>query len=142
MSEGGTSSLQGAEGDARGPQVDAKEDLYRMITTKTWWVADAGRPSSAAFDEPKFSVNVASRTTVDETIQQLTDVLSKPNGGLVVFNCGEARELGFDARLELDEQYPKNTAHAHVYYEGSGNSRKKNARQLAKQCRVAVAPTF
>lgn len=141
MPEGDTSGLQGAAGDARGPEVDAKEDLYRMITTKTWWVAGEGRPSSAAFDEPKFSVNVASLTSVDESLRQLREVLGKPNGGLVVFNCGEARDLGFDARLELDEQYPNNTAHAHVYYEG-GEGRKKKARQLAKQCRVAVAPTF
>ena len=60
-----------SDADARGPQVDAADDLYRMITTPDWWVVNAKRPSSAAFDEPKFSVNIASLTTVEETTRQL-----------------------------------------------------------------------
>ena len=125
-----------------GPQVDSAEDLYRLITTPDWWVAEQERPSSAAFDEPKFSVNVASLTTVPETTRQLHEDLRKPDGGIVSFNCGRARELGFDAKLERDKTFPDNAAHAHVYYGGSRNSRKKNAKKLARQCQVVVEPGF
>jgi hypothetical protein len=131
-----------SEAESRGPQVDAAEDLYRMITTPDWWVADAKRPSSAAFDEPKFSVNIASLTTVEATERQLRDDLKRPEGGIVAFNCGQARGYGFDARKELDEQFPDNDAHAHVYYDGGRSSRKKNARRLAQQCRLIREPTF
>lgn len=130
------------ETDARGPQVDAAEELYRLITTPDWWVADAERPSSAAFDEPKFSVNVASMTTVDETQRQLCDDLNRPNGGIVSFGSGDARTLGFDARHEIDDTFPENEAHAHVYYDGGRSSRKKNARRLAHRARTIVKPTF
>ena len=68
--------------------------------------------------------------------------LNRPNGGIVPFNCGYARSLGFDARQELDELFPGNKAHAHVYYDGGKSSRKKNARRLASQCRVIVQPDF
>lgn len=130
------------EADARGPQVDADEALYRLITTPDWWVAEQKRPSSAAFDEPKFSVNVASLSTVEETRQQLHDNLKRPEGGIVSFQCGRARELGFDARLERDEAFPNNKAHAHVYYDGTRNSRKKNARRLAQECQLILEPSF
>jgi hypothetical protein len=128
--------------DARGPQVDASEDLYRCITTRDWWVADAGRPSSAAFDEPKFSVNLASLATVEETARQLREELKKPAGGIVSFNCGRARSLGFDAREEIDEAFPGNLAHAHVYYEGGRSRRKKNARRLAQERVTVLVPSF
>jgi len=131
-----------SDADARGPQVDAADDLYRMITTPDWWVVNAKRPSSAAFDEPKFSVNIASLTTVEETTRQLWEDLNKPDGGIIAFNCQRARERGFDARKEPDERFPKNVAHAHVYYDGSKSSRKKNARRLAQQCRLILEPTF
>jgi hypothetical protein len=130
------------EADSRGPQVDAEEDLYRLITTPDWWVAEQMRPSSAAFDEPKFSVNVASLTTIEETKRQLHGDLNKPDGGIICFGCGRARDLGFDARLERDEQFPDNAAHAHVYCDGSKSSRKKNARRLAQECRLVLEPTF
>ncbi len=107
-----------SEADRRGPQVNAGEALYRLITTRDWWVAEELRPSSAAFDEPKFSVNIASRTTVEETTRQLHEDLEILEGGIVSFVCGRARELGFDARDEPDEQFPDNDAHAHVYYDG------------------------
>ena len=79
------------------------------------------------FDEPKFSVNVASLTTVPESKRQLCEDLGKPDGGIVSFSSGRARELGFDAKLEQDEIFHNNKAHAHVYYDGSRSSRKKNA---------------
>ncbi len=124
----------------RGPQVNPTEDLYRLITTSDWWVADEKRPSSAAFDAPKFSVNIASLTTKEETARQLHDDLNRPKGGIVAFNCGQAREHGFDPRQELDDRFPEN--HAHVYYEGSKSSRKKNARHLVQLCRLILEPTF
>ena len=131
-----------SDGGARGPLVDASEDLFRCITTRDWWVSDAGRPSSAAFDEPKFSVNIASLTTVAETEAQLKEQLGKPDGGIVSFHCGRARELGFDARKEIDEQFPDNKAHAHVYYDGGRSSRKKSARRLAEECVTILTPSF
>jgi hypothetical protein len=96
------------DADGRDPQVNAAEDLYRMITTPDWWVADKRRPSSAAFDVPKFFVNVASRTSIEETTRQLREALNRPKGGIVAFNCGRARDLGFDARMEMDEAFPDN----------------------------------
>lgn len=131
-----------SDAEARGPQVGASENLYRMITTPDWWVADQNRPSSAAFDEPKFSVNVASLTTIEQTARQLREDLHRPAGGVVAFNCGRAREHGFDARLERDEHFPANQAHAHVYYDGGRSSRKKNARRLAQQARPILKPSF
>jgi hypothetical protein len=131
-----------SEADRSGPQVDASETLYRLITTPDWWVAEERRPSSAAFDEPKFSVNMASRTTVEHTKRQLREDLARPDGGIVSFGCGRARELGFDARDERDERFPHNVAHAHVYYDGGRNSRKRNARRLAKECAIVLEPTF
>ena len=131
-----------ADTDARGPQVEGVEDLYRLITTPDWWVPHENRPSSAAFDEPKFSVNIASLTTMEETTRQLRETLNKADGGIVSFNCGQAREHGFDARQEPDENYPDNAAHAHVYYDGSKSSRKKNARRLVQLCRIVLEPAF
>lgn len=125
-----------------GPPVPPHEDLYRMITTSDWWVSAEHRPSSAAFDEPKFSVNIASLTTVEETVQQLSVVLQRPKGGVVAFNCGRARQLGFDARREADDDYPENGAHAHMYFCGGSSSRKKNARRLAKECRTVHLPSL
>ena len=131
-----------SDGGTRGRRVDASEDLYRCITTPEWWVSNNTRPSSAAFALPKFSVNIASLATINETKQQLIEQLHKPNGGIVSFGCGRARELGFDAHREIDEQFPDNAAHAHVYYDGNGSSRKKNARRLAKECVVCLVPSF
>jgi hypothetical protein len=125
-----------------GPSVPPHESLYRLITTPDWWVSAEQRPSSAAFDEPKFSVNIASLTSIDETVRRLSVELGRPKGGVVEFNCGRARQLGFDARLEADENYPANAAHAHVYFAGGSSNRKRNARRLAKECRTLHMPTF
>jgi hypothetical protein len=126
----------------RGPDVDAAEDLHRGITVKEWWVPAEQRPSSAAFDAPTFSVDVASLTTIAQTTHSLHVVMCKPQAGIVAFNCGEAKSLGFSTHLELDQRFPENTAHAHVYYDGSGSSRKKNARKLAGKCRTVLVPSF
>ena len=74
---------------ARGPLVDASEDLFRCITTRDWWVSEAGRPSSAAFDEPKFSVNIASLTTVAETECSSKNSWANPMVALCPFDAGE-----------------------------------------------------
>jgi hypothetical protein len=123
---------------ARGPEVAATEDLYRGITHPGWWIADEGRISSAAFSFPTFSVDVASLAgTPSHTLAHL------PAGsGLVVFNCGHARALSFDARQEIDPEHPENQAHAHVYCDLPNKQRKKKAQALVQLCRVMVVPTF
>ncbi len=48
---------------------------------------------------------------------------------MVSFNCGQARDLGFDARHEPERNNP---AHAHLYCDGTpAKQRKKNAQRLA-----------
>jgi hypothetical protein len=135
-----------SDAGGRGPQVDPREDLYRAITTPDWWEADAvpPRPRSAAFRKRKFSVNVASEIGLEGAIRHLCSVLKCPDGGLVSFNCGFARQLGFDARREIDEDYRDNTAHANVYYDGSTNSLKSSAKRLAsaEECQVVRSPRF
>jgi hypothetical protein len=128
----------------RGPSVDGAEDLHRFITTPDWWVKNVQppRPSSAAFDSPRFSLNVASLTTVEESTRQLHEDLNCLRGGIVSFNCGVARGFGFDTRQELDENAPNNRAHAHVYYDGTSSSCKKNARELAALCETVLVPAF
>ncbi len=62
--------------------------------------------------------------------------------GIVQFNAGIARSLGFDARLEPDPEKPENHAHANVYCLLGRNQRKKAAQRLAQHCDVVVRPTF
>lgn len=90
-----------ADGDSRGPRVPPEETLYRFVTVPSFWVCRENRPSSSLFDDPPcVSVNVASMTTIQECRHQLREDLGMPDGGMVSFNCGEARDLGFDARHE------------------------------------------
>ena len=134
-----------SDADARGPQVDAAEDLYRAIHLSQWWNGGVTppRPRSAAFNWPKFSVNIASEIGVEGAVKHMIDVLDCPAGAIVAFNCGRARELGFDARRELDEKHRENKAHAHFYYDGSNSSRKTRAKKLAKyHCRTVRQPSF
>lgn len=121
----------------RGPEVDASENLFRAILYPQWWARQRNRPSSAAFDDEVFSVDIASRTTSAETLSRF-----RAGSGLVQFNCGEARKLGFDTRDEPDPQYPQNVAHAHVYFDGTRSQRKKRARQLADACEILEEPDF
>lgn len=122
-----------------GPVVPDDEDVNRAVLYPHWWKADVQRPSSAAFDAAVFSVDVASKTTPAETLARFN-----PGTGLVQFNCGEARTLGFDTRDEPDDQFPDNVAHAHVYFEYYAelkrSRRKRRARDLALMFCVAVIP--
>lgn len=124
-----------SEGVAPGPPVDDSEYLYRVILYPWQWAGPRNRPSSAAFDEEVFSVDIASRTTPVQTKARFRIVLK-----LVEFNCGEARVIGFDTRDETDLQFPDNRAHAHVYFlhyhATAEKQRKKKARRLAEICRV------
>ena len=62
MSEAGASE--------RGPAVDANENLLRFITTPSFWVSAAQRPSSAAIDKDRRINNCRSRSreTSDRTL--------------------------------------------------------------------------
>jgi hypothetical protein len=133
-----------SDAGARGPQVDAIEDLYRAIHVSDWWEADANppRPRSAAFRKRKFSANIASEIGLTGAIRHLCEVLQSPQGAIVSFNCGRARQLGFDARRELDEQFLQNAAHANVYYDGSTSDLKRSAKQLACECETIHEPSF
>lgn len=131
------------DADARGPQVDPAEDLYRAIHLSDWWNKKVAppRPRSAAFNWPKFSVNIASLIGEARAIRHLEEVLHCPDGAVVAFNCGIARNLGFDARQELDPEYPENTANA--YFDGSNSSRKTQAKKIAREhCWVVRQPRF
>ena len=129
------------DADSRGPEVDGAEQLYRAIHLREWWNAEVTppRPRSAAFNWPKFSVNIASILGEKGAMDHLAHVLKCPNGAIVAFRCGCARELGFDPRREPEND---NAAHAHVYYDGSNSSRKTRAKKLANHCRTIRPPTF
>ncbi len=121
-----------------GPQVDAAEDLFRGITTEAWWVAEEGRPSSAAFRHPNFSTDIVSLAGGPAfTLGHLP-----PGSGLVQFNCGAARAIDFDARQEADPEHPANHAHANVYSLHSTSQRKKAAQKLVALCTLVQAPNF
>ncbi len=126
---------------ARGQPVGEAETLYRFVTAASFWVPTQHRPSSSLFDDPpRVSVNVASLTTLEKCRRQLVDELHKPEGGMVSFNCGQARDLGFDARHEPERNNP---AHAHLYCDGTpAKQRKKNAQRLARACAVVFQPEF
>jgi len=133
------------DGPPRGPQVDRVEGLYRAIHLREWWNGEVvpPRPRSAAFNWPSFSVNIASRIGEPGAVRHLEEVLRCPQGALVEFNCGVARDLGFDARKESDPKYPENDAHANVYFDGPNGIRKKHAKKLAREhCRVVRSPQF
>lgn len=121
--------------EAPGPLVSDDEYAYRAILYPKQWTEKENRPSSAAFDEEKFSVDIASRTTPKQTASRFDFVLQ-----LVQFQCGEARQVGFETRDEIDPEHPENLAHAHVYFldysDTSLNKRKAKARNLAKKCAV------
>lgn len=120
-----------------GPPVADEEDVYRAITYPIWWDTRENRPSSAAFDDHVFSVDrVKLTTSPDDTLNRF-----RPGTGLVKFNCGQARTIGFDTRDEIDDLFPDNSAHAHVYDMGGSPNRKKRARRMAKDfATVIIAP--
>jgi hypothetical protein len=124
--------------NAPGPEVEPHEDLYRGVTTPAWWVPEEKRPSSAAFRHPDFSVDVVSLAgSASYTLGHL------PRGsGLVQFNCGAARALGANARLEPDPEQPDNLAHANVYTPESPSRRKATAQKLVALCTIVQEPAF
>ncbi len=123
------------EASSRGPEVKGEEYLYRAITFPSWWVSQEQRPSSAAFNYPNFSVDIASLTDPNNTLSRF-----RKGTGLVSFNCGKARALSFDARHEKDENYPHNEAHANVYCDCGSRKRKSCSRQLVTLCEVIEEP--
>ena len=123
-------------------KVDSKEDLYRCITTPDWWVAEEKRPSSAAFKQPVFSTDVASRAgSIDHTLRRFSAAC-----GLVCFNYADAKTIGFIARLEEDPEHPDNKAHANVYNPNATSKRKTMAAKLIQKIvergGIFVEPTF
>ena len=114
----------------RGPAVEDSEGAYRAILYPMHWATEQDRPSSAAFDEDVFSVDLKSRTTPGETAARFRMVIN-----LVEFSCGDARSLGFDTRDERDDIAPDNAAHAHVYFVLDKKQRKKQAKKLALACK-------
>jgi hypothetical protein len=128
----------------RGPEVDPADNLFRAINAQSWWIAGRRQPlSSAAFSWPVFSANIESLMSFDEAVQHLRRVLKSPKGGIVVFNCGNAKGLGFDPRKEPDPTFPQNKAHANVYSDGSDSKRKSRAKKLAEHCcKVLLEPSF
>lgn len=128
---------------SRGPDVPPHEDLLRVMMHPHWWNEAEQRPSSALFAFAKFSAYIASLTTPDHPVRRLPEESGRfPAGsGVLSFQCGEARTLGYDARHE-----PENgdNSHAHVYCELNAKQRKKNFQKLLALAttRVVVKPTF
>ncbi len=119
--------------DSRGPPVPDEDTLYRVIvpTAAAVWFPN-GVLSSAAFSHPVFSTDIARLSTPEQTLARW------PAGsGIVAFNSGRARALGFDARYEPEHG---NDAHANVYCDSPTKERKRRARQLAEMCVTIVVP--
>jgi hypothetical protein len=116
-----------------GPPVPDEDTLYRVIVpaaAAVWF--PGGVLSSAAFSHPVFSADIARLTTPDQTLSRW------PAGsGIVAFNCGAARAIGFDARHEPEDG---NGAHANVYGPPGTKERKRHARRLADLCTVVTTP--
>jgi hypothetical protein len=132
-------------GELEGPQVDSGESLFRTLDVPDWWdlSVDPPRARSFAFKvNSPFSVNIGSMIGLEGAVRHMNEVLHCPNGGIVAFNCGQARVVGFDARHELDPKYPENQAHANVYYHGSSSRRKRDAKALAEMCETVHRPRF
>jgi hypothetical protein len=60
-----------------GPLVDDSEDAYRAILYPLQWAEAQNRPSSAAFDDEVFSVDLKSKTT-QGTAQIPAKIYAKP----------------------------------------------------------------
>ncbi|MCX7011154.1 MAG: hypothetical protein NTW86_01070 [Candidatus Sumerlaeota bacterium] len=118
------------------PEIPDVAELYRAILYERWWHKDKKfQVSGGAFDFEVFSVNIASLTTRVETLSRFYK-----GTGLVSFEAGQARELAFYPRKELDEKCPDNISHANVRTGPSG--RKSRAKKLARLCKVLVEPCF
>jgi len=98
----------------------------------------SGVPSSAMFHEPKFSADLERLADADELARRWNG-----GNGIVAFNCGIAREFGFDTRHEPEpfgmDLSAINDAHCNVYCDIAGdNARKKKARSLAATCKDGI----
>lgn len=134
-----------ADVGSRGRQVEPAENLYRAIPSPEWlnFSRDPPSVSSYAFKvNSPFSVNVASLIGLDGAIRHMKEVLKCQDGGIVAFNCGQARSLGYDARHEPDPNFRDNKAHANVYFDGTNSTRKKAAKKLAMLCELVHRPSF
>jgi hypothetical protein len=116
----------------RGTEVPADEDLLRGIVHPDWWDAESKHVSSAIFAFPKFSAFVASMSDEDELLSRF-----RRGTGMVRFNCGVARALGFNACHEPEQG---NEAHANVYCDLPSSKRKKQARLLVEAAQVTREP--
>lgn len=108
--------------------------MHRVVTPAAAgvWFPN-GVLSSTAFSYPVFSADVASLSSVQETLARWPD-----GSGIVGFNSGQARQLGFDARHEPEHG---NSSHANVYCTHPNNERKRRARQLAAMSVIVREPT-
>jgi hypothetical protein len=72
---------------------------------------------------------------------QLIHGLGSQEGGMVSFNCGAARRLGFDSRHEPENDNP---AHAYLYCDAIAKpkERKRNAQRLAQLSAIVIQPNF
>jgi hypothetical protein len=119
-----------ADDPPRGPEVPPHEDLFRCIFLAQWWDPTDDYVSAAIFGFPKFSAFIASMTTEAAVLARF------PAGsGMLMFNAGTARALGFDSRHEPEQG---EESHANVYR----TKQKKQTRQLlqADTTRVTVRP--
>lgn len=121
------------EESQRGPLLADEETVYRALLYPSWFSEKDQRVSSAAFDDPVFSVDRASKCTPHESAARFRNV-----NRVAEFQCGPARSIGFEVRDELDPDHPENLAHAHVYFLEydclKTKYRKAKARRLAELC--------
>jgi hypothetical protein len=121
-----------------GPQVPDDENAYRVVVAPSQWDPSIDLPSSAFFDDDVISAELCSRATPQETVGRQV-ARGKKALYLVQFNCGSARQIGFDTRDERDKIDPDNIAHVHVYNswydtELGRSHRKAKAKLLSKLC--------
>jgi hypothetical protein len=112
-----------------GQRVADAELLWRGIRPEE---IPNGRLSSGPFKyRPKFSVDVASLTSLDACFQRLSQSVA-----IAQFLTQTARSLDYDATHEPEQG---NDAHAHAYPPKDGLRAK--ARRLADQCVIIERPT-
>lgn len=121
-----------SDASSRGPEVPAHEDLYRGIIHPDWWDPEDGHLSSGIYGFPKFSAYIASLTSKEACLEPFPD-----GSGLIKFNSGAARELGFDACHEPEDG---EEAHSNVYCDLKSGKRKKQARKLIEATTIVVEP--
>lgn len=128
-----------AQADLSSPLADDEDHAFRAVAPPLW--VD-GRPSSAAFRTSiPFSVFLKSGLVAGDIQQSGTEVVRlldagrlggiNPLSAVVGFNCGAARKIGFDTRLE--RTCDEHVSHANVYFDGGGAlPSKSEARKLAR----------